>query len=539
MAMPAGAPGVEGYVAPAATRSYSRANTGLGATIGRFYKGRHNVFTLCTSQKDFHDKFGSSPLSGYESDWHNVNDFFVASEGHGQLYIMNICHYTDQTDISTATGIQATLATWDGGGTPKRLTLKAYSKGTWAHSGNDTLKVSLSAAATGIADKYDLKVYVKGETTPRKEYLNGSFSNTASDSFLFKIPRTGDGYIVPTWHTAGAIPATADELLFTGGDNGLTSLAAADYKGAVAVGGNTGIYALIPLFANIQTAPSFFLDLTAGDTFGEDVYALLAPLCKAWWLGLYSGTPANLTRDGVIDYLTGASPYGDSKYVEYGTRIIWPWYCPRSQDNTNLFVLPVGADAGRKVACDYYAGNSPHDNHAGTNRMKGDLSMVAQSLQSDTTEDDSAALDPLQVAVIRNDITGNPLIYGSWSLATDSRFLEWSVTQLMNVLMRGLVIQSEWMVHGLNDDQPYPNTPGVRIGGVASGVEFMERYVEKGAFRDPAKGVGWNFTDVTTEADETERVANFMVEFWARRAIKKVKIGINVTDKALNAAVTA
>lgn len=526
MSIPSGAPRVEGAHSTADIQ-YSALSSGIAAIQGRFKMGAHDEFIYCPTWQAFKESFGSEPLSGYEMDYWFVWSFFTASVGKGALWVKNVSHYTDYQNPGTATAAKATAADL----AAKRLRLSAYSRGEWAHAANDNLQVVIQAAASGMASRYDLLVYLDGVVV--KQYLSGSWTSTDTNNFRDMIPSAGDGYIIPTWDGSSEAPATGT-YQFTGGNDGLSGLVANDWLGAEHADGNTGWRALLPLLTTIEQRPMAILDQLANETYGESIYSGLLTFCEANQLSFYSATPSGLNRTTAANYIKGDGAYSVNKRTQYGTgRVIFPWGYPRGSTDETLLIPASAADAGRAAfVAATYGNESPHEPHAGTDRGKGFLGDVFRSMERDTNAADSSALDDIRVVVIRTDIRRSPYIYGSWSTSYDSRFDAWSVRLLDTELMAGAIIQSEPYVHGLNDEG-YENSPGVRRRLKNSLIGFMKIYSERGAFRSKAYGTGYQVEDLTTDTDVENKIVRMKMSYWYRNVVKVIYLTVNPTGSAV------
>lgn len=526
MTMISGAPRTEHQIAPQRGQMYQRTAGGIGAVEGYFLWGPHDKFVLCVSWEDFKQKFGSQPLTGHEDHFWGVWVFFTLAEGYGQLYVRNLCYYSNYQNPATAEAAKAVTATLAG----KRISYTAYSRGEWAHAANQNLQVvqqdsSRRAAGSGWVD---IIVKLNGEEVRR--YPDLSFDVTETRNVRDAIPSAGDGYIIPVWTSDGDIPANGT-YQFTGGDDGLTGTITANMIiGAAHQDGATGFYGLQRYLDNASQRPTFILNQFSGDSdhdIEDDVYSLLTTFCRAKLLTHISAPRKGIRRAAVADWMRGDGDYADqaSKSTTYGESCVpWPWINPRGTPDDTLYVSPVFAYAGRMCARIGKTGHI-HEQFVGTKSDVGDVSAAVRKLEFETDQDDSALLDDLQVCVLRSDLKGKIYLYGSWTTAEDDRFLEMAQRRHPYVVvMSALDIGTRDLVHGHNDEG-YENSPGTWDDGTRSGRKLLRGYAEQGMFRSKQHQVGWDYVlgaPYTTESDIANRVARARVKIWLRSAVKAI-----------------
>jgi len=546
-----GSPRVEGNINPPSSVKYTAVANGICAVQGRFLKGPHDVFVLCGSEAEFYEIFGVSALvtgvaaldAKCKVDFEFVRSFFTASKGKGALWIKNVDHW----DSGATTAVYATCTDMSG----TRLELRAQYRGRHANDGEDTaIYATLQDASSGIADHYDLLIY-EGSVR-KKAYLNYSWSESASRSFMNAIPSAGDGYVVPTWNgETYSAPSNAALMKFVGGDEyyedaGVETLVAADWIGEA--GSYTvdahGWYLLLNHLNSVSNRPMAIIDQVCSTDAGTGASAIgavnhsnLETFCQTYRLSFYTSTPSGLTKSGAYDYMTGQSTYSaqSSKRTAYGeAKMSWPHGHYKHCSDDTLYIPPSAADAGLHAwVAATQSNDSPHTPAAGTFQARGFLGHVFDKMERETNTHDSALLDDEGVCVIRTDINDKIYMYGHVSTSLDGRFWIWSVRLLTMAILAGSEIQSEWMVHGLND-RGYPNSPGIRRIGLASLIGFMNIYADRGAYQSKTKGLdnggGWDVIDITTNAEVQDFISHFDEQFIPRLVAKVIKIGISVRD---------
>jgi hypothetical protein len=534
--MAGGSIGVKTIIEPGSTILYKRTAADVGAVLGRFLRGPHDKWVYVTSEEDFKLQFGETFLSGHEMDFEFVKSFFRASEENGKLWIRNVYYYgTDPyTDVTAAKS--NTVA--GGLGTDKRIWFEAYSRGEW---GDDlTVEIRETMQRASGSGWVDILVKYKGET--KKTYLNMSWDENEERNVRDVIPVDGDGWIIPRWDSSQLIPANGT-YTFSGGDNGLTGpanepLDSKHWIGESHPDGASGFYGLIPHLNDVSRRPTFILNQTGNESYAWDVYSGLTSFCRQYWLTHFSSPPSGLNRQGVYEWKTGNGDASKDKSTKYGeARVAWPWFYPRGAKNKLLVIPPCAADAGRMVARIHSSGGHVHEPYVGTDGDYGSLALVTIKLERNTGHDDREALNPLGICVISSDL-GGIYLDGSRTMATDNRFLEMSTRRhLAVVIVSGILAQSRWMVHGLNDEG-YPNSPGIWRRGTLSGQAYMRKFAADGAFTSKEMGVGWMFQigePYTTQSDISERTARGRVAFAPRACAEEIIISLGVEEGQLNA----
>lgn len=165
-----------------------------------------------------------------------VRGFFL--EGGTVAYIVRVVHYTDVTDATTGTAAYGTVTLQDS--VPgNAVTVSGKSQGAYANS----LSILIADATDGVATHFNLSVLKSGivvETYP-------NLSNTSTDErFVGKVigdewDETNPSNLIRTTSPGTGRPVNGTFSLVSG-DDGLTSLADADFLGGVSgTGPNTGM----------------------------------------------------------------------------------------------------------------------------------------------------------------------------------------------------------------------------------------------------------------------------------------------------------
>lgn len=548
--MTTGTIGLEATIETGSLVQYQQTASDIGAMMGRFLRGPHFNFVLCTSEEDFKNKFGEVALPGHEMDYEVAISFFRSSEENGRLFVRNVYYYGDDpgSDI-TASRATTYAARLDNN---YRIWFEAYSRGEWAHSDQKALTVKLRESASRLVGDerayVDVLVYYNGKLV--KSYLDMAWSTDIEKNIRDTIPVDGDNYIIPHFDSSKPIPeydmSDGTEYAFAGGDDGFSAAGDDALEAKHWIGerysmgeiGNSGFYGLIPFLNNVALRPTFILNQLGNESYEYDHYENLTTFCGSFWLTHFSSPGSGLARDQVIEWKVGNGTTTFDRSTTYGeARVSWPWFYPRNAKDKTLVIPPCGADAGRMVARIHSSGGHVHEAYVGTDNGQGSLAMVTSKLERDTGDDERNALNPLGICVVASDL-GGIYLDGSRTMATDFRFLEMSTRRhLAVVIIAGLLAQSRWMVHGLNDEG-YENSPGIWRRGTMSGREFMRKYAAHGAFTSKDLGVGWDFVlgaPYTTPTDVADRIARSRVGFAPRSCAEKIYIALGVEEGQLNA----
>lgn len=209
--------------------------------VGLCERGPLNTATLVQSFAQFQAIFGGYISAGHLAS--AVEGFF--NNGGTNAYIVRITHYTDITDASTKTSAAGTVALANA--TPvTTLTVNGKYDGAYA-----TYKAKVSAATSGVASEFNLEILdannVAIETYPNLT-MDTSTSSTAPRYAPSVVNNPDSGSLRIALVDAGVVgtatqrrPANATSAAMSGGNDGLTSLADADYIGSQTSG--LGLYA--------------------------------------------------------------------------------------------------------------------------------------------------------------------------------------------------------------------------------------------------------------------------------------------------------
>lgn len=197
-------------------------------------KGPVRIPTLVTSFGEFVDVFGTHVAASKSAAI--IEQFF--NNGGQRAWISRVVHYTDITDNTTNISVAAHVDLVDTGAT-NVLDLDGKYDGAYAN-GPTNMQVIIAAATSGVATEFNLSVVVKGVTV--EVFPNLVNDNTSvNDASRVINAASGSKFITATFVAAGVSPPVVGTFNLTGGDDGLTGLADADYTGSQA--GGTGFFA--------------------------------------------------------------------------------------------------------------------------------------------------------------------------------------------------------------------------------------------------------------------------------------------------------
>lgn len=227
-------PGVHLTETPTPSPPAEQVSVGVGALFGVANWGPVGEAVRVNSLAEWMRVFGGYISATYPS-YKHVRKFF--QNGGATLYFTRIMHMTDVTDPSTYTGVQSTGNIMDTAGTPTVLFV-AKGKYRGATIGND-ITVVISASTDGVSGHF--KLSVKDDALNDLETAFDNLSSDPADSrYAPTVVNAGSRYIVLSAGAGTAAINTTQTVALASGDDGLTSLADADYTGnAVA---QTGIH---------------------------------------------------------------------------------------------------------------------------------------------------------------------------------------------------------------------------------------------------------------------------------------------------------
>ncbi len=286
--------------------------TAVVGAVGITERGPVGQAVLVTSFEEFVETFGGfTPNSDLAL---AASAFF---ENGGQtLWVVRTVHYTDPTDATSKTSKTATHTLKDRAATPVD-TLRA--DGKWDGAYANDLRIVVGAATSAAASEFNLTVEDNGLIA--EVFPNLSMDPTKPNyvETVINHPDRGSRLIqVADLHSATAspnnLPATGTFGPLTGGDDGLTDLADADFIGSAA--GKTGLHAL-------DTVQGLTLLIAPGRATSAVHNAMLTYCEVTRDKGCFAilDPPANQSAIGIISYAEStAAILGLS---EFGA-IYWP-----------------------------------------------------------------------------------------------------------------------------------------------------------------------------------------------------------------------
>lgn len=199
--------------------------------------------TLVTSYAEYVQLFGGPTLNSQAMDL-SVKSFF--DEGGRILWIARVVHCSDVADASTRASDIGTIDLVDRAGSPlDTLTIDGKTHGTYAAS----ITITIAAPSNGVSTAFNLYVNVGGVITER--FINLNLDDT-SPSYVETVVNVGSGAqvasnLITVTDLASAtaspnnLPALGTSSALSGGNDGLTSLADADFTGGTGANGSTGL----------------------------------------------------------------------------------------------------------------------------------------------------------------------------------------------------------------------------------------------------------------------------------------------------------
>ena len=209
-------------------------STSSAAMVGVAEKGPINKPVLVTSWEQFINRFGSYINESYLA--YAARAFF--DNGGSVLYVTRIAHLTDSTDRDTLTALKSSIVLQNREATPAdALRIEAVNEGVWG----DRLSISIEDGSLDPANHFNLVVRHKGDVV--EVFKDLSMDETLPNHVELAINDRSDFILVQDLATASGTPSDRPALgVFTlsGGDNGLTDLADADFIGDPSQ--HTGLY---------------------------------------------------------------------------------------------------------------------------------------------------------------------------------------------------------------------------------------------------------------------------------------------------------
>lgn len=212
-------------------------------------------------------------------------------------------------------GLDNATHTGSAGAATPTLTIDGKTDGAYAN----TLQLRVSAASSGDAEQFDFAVLDDGVVVENFPNLTMDSAATRYIETIVNDAETGSALVAATDLAISGTatqrrPNTATSGLMTGGDDGLTSLADADFVGAAA--GRTGLYGL-------DLVETLSLLIVPGRATSAVQNAMIS-YCEVWREGQAASLldpPASLTAAQMVTYVvTTAALYESS---EFGA-IYWP-----------------------------------------------------------------------------------------------------------------------------------------------------------------------------------------------------------------------
>lgn len=289
----------------------------VGMLIGPAPWGPMNVATECIDYSDFYDKFGAHVSSSYYTG--AAAKLFFESGGK-RLVFVRVCHVTDHTAASTpASAAKATytFATDAGGTYSAQNTLKVDALYYGTRGNNLTIKIQ--DASNNTASLFDLLVYENSILVEWYRNLSMLDSATRYVETVINTSTEKSSYIRVTDQALGGAGGSATDerpvniaaTALTGGDDGLTSFATADYVGAAAH--NTGLYA----YNLVENGDLLFCVDDTTSTF-QNAATLFCDTEKKGKVTFITDVPAGSSKSGAVAHAQALTA------SEYRTAVYWP-----------------------------------------------------------------------------------------------------------------------------------------------------------------------------------------------------------------------
>lgn len=215
-------PGIRVTDAPPVTTQVSGVSTSIASFFGHAPWGPIGVSILCNSWEEYKRIFGglcADYLLGY-----SVREFF--NNGGSLARITRVVHYTDVTDKTTKTSTASSIPLLDALGAHS-VTLNAKYDGVKG----DNIKISIEDSTST-----DYSLFVKYNGIIVERFIGVTQSNISS------MLEESDYLGTPSDIASDITPVNIADAPLTGGDDGTTSIAEADFVGDS--GEATGFYSL-------------------------------------------------------------------------------------------------------------------------------------------------------------------------------------------------------------------------------------------------------------------------------------------------------
>lgn len=215
-----------------AVRGVATATTGI---VGIFERGPIATPTLVKSIAEFRRVYGGFITAG--SGPEAVDGFF--RNGGKFIHVSRTVHFTDITSFASKTSVLATVTLKDEAGSPlDTLQVDAKYDGAWGNG----LTLNIKAPTNGAADEFNMEILVGGVLTETFPNLSITDADTNFvETVINAIDGTGSNLIVVTDLDSATAspqdrPSVQSGTALTTGDDGLTSIADADFTGDNAAG---------------------------------------------------------------------------------------------------------------------------------------------------------------------------------------------------------------------------------------------------------------------------------------------------------------
>jgi hypothetical protein len=314
--MPLGRSRIDIRTVPARGRSMPPQPHDVMAVIGPFNWGPMNEATVCIDFPDAYTKFGDL-LSSYEA-MLQLKLFF--ENGGRRAVVTRICHITDHllgnTPATAAKGTY-TLLTVAGGMYSALSTLIVNA----LYYGTLTVKVKVQDASNGEAARFDLLVYRGTELVEWFRNLSMLDTDSRYAEDVINTSSEASQYIrVLDQDVGGSGGVAADQrpanlssaVTLTGGDNGLTALADADYVGASIF--NTGLHA----FTIVADGDKLVCPDNTNTTFQNSATTYCENEKKGKMLFITDSPSGTVTKTAVVAHAQALTA------SEYRTAVLWP-----------------------------------------------------------------------------------------------------------------------------------------------------------------------------------------------------------------------
>ncbi len=408
--------------------------TGTGGFVGVTEKGPMGKATLITSATQYASIFG-----GYVSGWatpYAVEQFF--KEGGSKCYVVRTAHYSNiATNATTAVTGSVTITD---GATTDVLKIEASSAGAWGNS----LSFVIAAPTTGtLVDGFNLTISLGGTEL-------GAFEDLTLDD-LSAVEAVED--VVLTSLVTGTNPPPAIGTYAFGdagaivGDDGLTGITEADFKGSAAPAAKNGIYAMDPIDAvNMIAIPDIHFISGIDDARLSATIADGVSYCENRKDCFFIGdVPLGKAPLDARDFKTVTSGISSS----YGA-IYYPWI--ESVFGINRIMLPPsGAVMGMISRTDTARGVFK----APAGIIDGKLRSAA-GIEYKVNHKEQESLNPKGINVIRNFSGAGNVVWGARTFAAgvDAEWHYINVRRYFMYVEESLDEGSQWVVFE-------PNTPAL------------------------------------------------------------------------------